>query len=85
VALSCRLALECPQTGFDAFYIAAPDTLMREPTLDLVSSYFPGIEQVAENFSGRMSPLDCHHAEEILGFKAQYIWEMIAAAMAGPT
>jgi nucleoside-diphosphate-sugar epimerase len=32
VALSCRLALESRQPGFGAFYIAAPDTLMREPT-----------------------------------------------------
>jgi nucleoside-diphosphate-sugar epimerase len=83
VALSCRLALEAQQPGFDAFYIAAPDTLMREPTLELVERYFPGVEQVAEGFGGRMSPLDCRHAEQGLGFKAQYTWEMVTAQAAG--
>jgi nucleoside-diphosphate-sugar epimerase len=77
IALSCRLALECPQTGYDVFYIAAPDTLMREPTLDLVNRYFPGGEQVAEGFGGRMSPLDTSHAEQVLGFEAQYTWDMV--------
>jgi len=80
VALSCRLALESPQPGFEAFYIAAPDTLMREPTLELVNRYLPGVERVAETFSGRMSPLDCRRAEQALGFKAQYTWEMIVGA-----
>ncbi len=75
VALSCRLALEAEQAGFDAFYIAAPDTLMREPTLELVNRHFPGVTQIAEGFGGRMSPLDCSHAAEGLGFKAQHTWE----------
>jgi nucleoside-diphosphate-sugar epimerase len=77
VALSCRLALEHPQAGYDVFYVAAPDTLMREPTLELVDRCFPGVEQVAEGFGGRMSPLDCSHAEQVLGFRAQYTWEMV--------
>jgi nucleoside-diphosphate-sugar epimerase len=83
VALSCRLALESPQPGFDAYYIAAPDTLMREPTLELVRRYFPGVEQVAEGFGGRMSPLDGRHAEQGLGFRAQYTWETVMAQAAG--
>jgi nucleoside-diphosphate-sugar epimerase len=80
VALSCRLALESAQTGFDAFYIAAPDTLMREPTLELVNRYFPGVEQIAADFTGCKSPLDCRHAEQSLGFKAQYTWNMVVKA-----
>jgi hypothetical protein len=77
VALSCRLALESVLTGFAAFYIAAPDTLMREPTLELVNRCFPGVERVAPDFTGRKSPLDCSQAEQQLGFKAQYTWEMV--------
>lgn len=76
VAEACRLALEYPQPGFEAFYIAAPDTLMRQPTLELVERYYPGVQRVAEGFGGRMSPLDCSRAEKLLGFKAQYTWEM---------
>jgi nucleoside-diphosphate-sugar epimerase len=77
VGLACRLALECPQTGYDACYIAAPDTLMREPTLELVNRYYPGVERVAAGFGGRMSPLDGRRAEQVLGFKAQYTWDMV--------
>jgi UDP-glucose 4-epimerase len=78
VALSCRLALESECPGFDAFYIVAPDTLMREPTLELVNRHFPGVEQIAEGFGGRMSPVDGHHAEEGLGFVPQHTWESAA-------
>jgi nucleoside-diphosphate-sugar epimerase len=77
VGLACRLALECAQTGYDAFYIAAPDTLMREPTLDLVNRYYPGVGSVAAGFGGRVSPLDCGYAENVLGFRAQYTWDMV--------
>jgi nucleoside-diphosphate-sugar epimerase len=77
VGTACRQAVECRQTGHDAFYIAAPDTLMREPTLELVNRYYPGVERVAAGFGGRISPLDCRRAEQVLGFKAQYTWDMI--------
>jgi nucleoside-diphosphate-sugar epimerase len=74
-ANACRLALEYSQPGFEAFYIAAPDTLMKQPTLELVQRYYPGVERIAEGFGGRMSPLDCRKAERLLGFRAQYTWQ----------
>jgi nucleoside-diphosphate-sugar epimerase len=74
VAQACRLALEYPRPGFDAFYIAAPDTLMRQPTLELVEQCYPGVERIADGFSGCRSPLDCSRADKILGYKAQYTW-----------
>jgi len=74
-ANACRLALEYPQPGFEAFYIAAPDTLMKQPTLELVQRYYPGVERIAEGFGGRMSPLDCRKAERLLGFRPQYTWQ----------
>ncbi len=77
VGAACRQAVECPQTGYDAFYIAALDTLMREPTLELVNRFYPDIERVAAGFGGRMSPLDCRRAGQVLGFKAQFTWDMI--------
>ncbi len=77
VALSCRLAVESAQTGFDAFYIAAPDTLMREPTRELVERFFPGVERVADGFEGRASPLDLRHAKDALGFTAQVTWREV--------
>jgi nucleoside-diphosphate-sugar epimerase len=77
VGVACRLAVECSQAGYDVFYIAAPDTLMREPTLDLVKRYYPGVERLAAGFGGRMSPLDCRRAEQVLGFKADYTWDRL--------
>lgn len=77
VAQAFRLALKYPQPGFEVFYIAAPDTLMREPTLQLVEQRYPGVKRIAEGFGGRMSPLDCRRAEKVLGFKARFTWDQI--------
>jgi nucleoside-diphosphate-sugar epimerase len=77
VASAFRLALEYPEPGYDAFYIAAPDTLMREPTLDLIAQHFPGVERIEPGFGERMAPLTTRHASEVLGFEAQYTWEIV--------
>jgi nucleoside-diphosphate-sugar epimerase len=74
-AQAFRLALEYPHSGYEVFYIAAPDTLMREPTLQLIEQRYPGVSHIAEEFGGRMSPLDCRRAERVLGFKAHYTWD----------
>jgi len=84
VARACRLAVESPRTGYDAFYIAAPDTLMREPTRDLIREHFPGVERIAEGFGGRMAPLDGRRAAEALGFTAQYTWQDAVDAPPAP-
>jgi len=75
VAEAFRLALEYAQPGFDAFYIAAPDTLMREPTLELVQRCYAGVETIKAGFGGRMSPLDCSKAARLLGFRPRYTWQ----------
>jgi nucleoside-diphosphate-sugar epimerase len=75
-ASACRLAVEYSKPGYDAFYIAAKDTLMREPTLELVERYFPGIDHIDPDFGGRASPLNCTHAEKTLGWTASHTWEM---------
>lgn len=75
VAEACRLALESPRTGFDAFFVAADDTLMLEPTVDLVRRRFPGDVQVQAGFSGTASPLCNRHAREVLGWRPQWDWQ----------
>lgn len=79
-ALACRLALESPLSGYHVFYIAAEDTLMREPTLELVRRFFPNVERIAEGFGGRKSPLGTQHAAKVLGFNAQYTWKTVIQA-----
>lgn len=77
VAEACRLALEYGQPGFEAFYIAAADTLMQQPTLQLVQRYYAGVETIHEGFGGRMSPLDCSKAARLLGFRPRHTWQMV--------
>lgn len=79
VATACRLAVEKTPAGHTPFYIAAPDTLMVEPTLELVERFFPDVGRVAEGFGGRMSPLDGQRAAAMLGFTPQYTWAQQAA------
>lgn len=74
VATAFRLALEYPASGFEAFYIAAVDTLMLQPTKELVSQYFGGGVDFRGNFSGNMSALSCRKAQERLGFRPRYTW-----------
>jgi nucleoside-diphosphate-sugar epimerase len=73
-ATACRLALEYPHPGFEACFVAARDTLMREPTLDLVNRAFPGVERVSPGFDGRNSVLDGRHAKDLLGFEPRFTW-----------
>ena len=80
VAEACRLAVARDEAGFDAFYIAAPDTLMLEPTADLIRSRFPGEPRIVEEFGGTMSPLSCRRAEEVLGWRAAWTWNKALAA-----
>lgn len=71
-ALACRLALEHGAPGHDAFLIAAPETYMDVPTLELLNRFYPGVARVAEGFGGRMGVLDCSRAEQVLGFTPRY-------------
>lgn len=74
VATAFRLALEYPTPGFEAFYIAAKDTLMLQPTLELVQKYFPGEIELRAEMSGSCCVLDCKKAEKLLGFRPQFTW-----------
>jgi nucleoside-diphosphate-sugar epimerase len=78
-AEACRLAVESRGAGFDACYVAAPDTLMSESTAALVRSRFPGDVHVAASFSGTASPLSCRHASEVLGWHPAWTWERALA------
>lgn len=74
VATAFRLALEYPEPGFEAFYIAARDTLMLQPTLELVRKYFPGQIDLRAELEGSCSVLDCTKAKKYLGFQPRFTW-----------
>ncbi len=76
VALSCRLALEADDpavAGSPAFIIAAADTVMNQPSADLMASVFPGVP-----LTGRVrefgSLLSIDRAREVLGYEPHHSW-----------
>jgi nucleoside-diphosphate-sugar epimerase len=75
-ALVCRLALERRASGHEAMFVAADDTFMDEPTVELIQSVFPETVRIGDGMSGRASPISSARAKRALGFKARFGWEV---------
>ncbi len=73
VAESVRRALEADLTGTDNFIIAAPDTVMKRPSRELMSEVYPGVP-VADHVSGNDTLLDISRAREVLGYAPAFSW-----------
>lgn len=67
-ARASLLALTASFAGHEVFYIAAPDTVMVQPSLTLAAQYFPEVP-VRGDLSGRNGFFDCAKAERLLGWK----------------
>ena len=65
-------ALENAKPGFEAFIIAAADTVMSRPNAELVAEVFPGVEfrEVGENDT----LLSIDKARRMLGYAPQHSW-----------
>lgn len=74
VAQVCQLALETDFSGHQAFFVAAPNTFMKTPTLELVHRFYPDTE-IRPGLEGTQSLFSTAKAARLLGFKAQYTWE----------
>jgi nucleoside-diphosphate-sugar epimerase len=72
-AQAVRLAVESDLTGFEAFIIASPDTVMEAPTIDLVERWVPDIERRAD-IDGVSSLLSSEKARELLGYAPKHSW-----------
>jgi nucleoside-diphosphate-sugar epimerase len=70
-ARACRLALESDFTGHQAFNLCAPQTIMDEPTLELVHRYFSKIRDLRDGLDGRHSGYAVAKARSVLGFEAK--------------
>jgi nucleoside-diphosphate-sugar epimerase len=73
VALSCRLALDAPVTGAESFIIAAADTVMTQPSADLMRQVFPGVPLRGE-VAGNATLLSNDRARQVLGFRPEHTW-----------
>jgi nucleoside-diphosphate-sugar epimerase len=76
VALSCRLALEADASavaGSPAFIIAAADTVMNQPSADLMASVFPGVPLTSPvGEFGTLLSID--RARQVLGYQPGHSW-----------
>ena len=70
-AVERALAVNLP--GFDTFIIAAADTLMERPSVDLAAEEFPGVEFTRE-VVGTDTLLSIDKARRVLGYNPQHSW-----------
>ena len=72
-ARACRLALEANFPGHQAFNICAPDTIMDEPTQELVRRYLSQVKDLRDGLDGRRSGYSVDKARAVLGFEAKLL------------
>ena len=72
-ARACRLALEANFRGHQAFNICAPDTIMDEPTQELVRRYLSQVKDLRNGLDGRRSGYSVDKARAVLGFEAKLV------------
>ena len=73
VAQVCRLALEADVSGADHFIIAAADTLMRQPSRELMAEAFPDVPARAD-LGEFETLLSIDKARRILDYRPEYSW-----------
>jgi UDP-glucose 4-epimerase len=67
-ARACLLSLTAGYQGHEAFYIAAPDTMMETQSIELARRFFPEVP-LRSAIDGNQGFFDCTKAERILGWK----------------
>lgn len=70
-AQAVRLALESDLTGFERFIIANSDTVMRAPSAELATTYFPDVP-LRREISGRETLLSIDRARRLLGYEPSH-------------
>jgi nucleoside-diphosphate-sugar epimerase len=76
VTQSVRLALEADLAGADSFIIAAADTVMKQPSRDLMAEVFPSVP-VADKVKGTDTLLDITKARTVLGYSPDFTWRTL--------
>ena len=72
-AQAVRLALESDLTGFEAFIIAAPDTVLDTPSAELLAAEFPDVP-LRRRVEGRETLLSIDKARRLLGYEPTHTW-----------
>ncbi|WP_426007524.1 NAD-dependent epimerase/dehydratase family protein [Paenarthrobacter sp. NyZ202] len=74
-------ALQWEGRGFEAFNIAANDSVMSRPSRELAAERFPDV-QLKRPLKGNESLMSCEKAKKILGFSPQYSWRDVGTSSA---
>lgn len=74
VARACMCALVAEIEGFEAFFVAAPDSFMEIPTVELIQRYYPETE-IRHGLENRSSILSTGKASRLLDHQAEYTWD----------
>jgi nucleoside-diphosphate-sugar epimerase len=74
VAQACRLALTADVTGAEICIVAAADTVMPQPSADLMAEVFPTVP-LTRQISGRETLLSIDRARRVLGYEPAHRWE----------
>lgn len=73
-ARAVRLALEADLEGAEVFNIAASNTLMKQPSRDLIQAVFPGVP-VRAGLASHGAMLCCDKARRLLGWQPDVTWQ----------
>jgi len=74
-AQAVRLAVESELTGTEVFIVANSDTVMIQPSAELVSGIFPDVP-VKHPIEGRETLLSIAKARRLLGYEPQHNWRV---------
>jgi len=72
-AQAVRLALAASRPGMEVFVIAAADTVMSRPSVELAAEVFPGVE-VTRELGTHETMLGIDKARRVLGFDPKFSW-----------
>lgn len=73
VAQSVRLALQADIAGAEAFIVAAADTVMEQPSRELMAEVFPGVP-VRDDLGEHETLLAIGKARALLGYRPEVSW-----------
>ncbi|MFI2564484.1 NAD-dependent epimerase/dehydratase family protein [Paenarthrobacter sp. NPDC018779] len=77
-------ALEAAAPGFEAFIIAAADTVMSRSSAELAAEVFPGVDVVKE-LGQHETMLSIDKARRVLGFEPEHSWRDVHSNRTTPT
>jgi nucleoside-diphosphate-sugar epimerase len=75
-ARACLLALEKDNLGCTIFHITAPDTIMPDPSAELVQRFFPDVP-FKRPVQGHETLMAIDKARHVLGYEPQYSWRNV--------